>query len=124
LTGCSGPPLLIGEISGNDIIIPLDSFAVEGSSKAYRDCVIVSNKQLEYPICVYRFSESRYSALLMRCTHQGAELQVYGDRLECPAHGSAFTSTGAVLNGPAALPLRSFPVIVENNFLRISLKKA
>jgi Rieske Fe-S protein len=128
LAGCSGPPMLTGEISGDDILIPADSFVVPNSNPdnatKFRDCVIVSNKELEFPICVFRFSDTRYSALWMRCTHQGAELNVFGDRLECPAHGSAFTSTGAVLNGPAALPLRSFPVTVENNFLRISLKKA
>ncbi len=115
--------MLTCEISGTDILVPLDSFIVQGTLK-YRDSVVVYNKQLEYPICVYRFSEGAYSALWMRCTHQGAELQVFGDRLECPAHGSAFTSTGAVLNGPADEALRSFPVSTENGCLRISLKKS
>jgi Rieske Fe-S protein len=124
LLGCSGSSMLNGEISGSDIIVPLDSFTIQGSPTSYRESVIVYNKQLAYPICVYRFSESRYSALWMRCTHQGAELQVFGDRLECPAHGSAFTDTGAVLNGPASEPLRSLPVTVENNRLRISLKQS
>jgi Rieske Fe-S protein len=124
LLGCSGSSMLNGEISGSDIIVPLDSFVTPGTPSSYRESVIVYNKQLEYPICVYRLSENRYSALWMRCTHQGAELQVFGDRLECPAHGSAFTDTGAVVNGPATEPLRSFPVTVESNLLRISLKKA
>jgi nitrite reductase/ring-hydroxylating ferredoxin subunit len=116
--------MLNAEIFGSDIIVPIDSFTIQGSPTSYRESVIVYNKQLEYPICIYRFSEARYSALWMRCTHQGAELQVFGDRLECPAHGSAFTDTGAVLNGPASEPLRTFPVVVENDRLRISLKQA
>ena len=124
LSGCSGPPMLNAEISGTDILVPADSFSLKDAPGKFRDCVIVYNKQLEFPICVYRFSGTKYSALWMRCTHQGAELQVFGDRLECPAHGSAFTDTGAVVNGPATEPLRSFPVTVENNQLRISLKKA
>ena len=37
---------------------------------------IVNNPQLKYPICVYRLGDGNYSALLMKCTHQGAELQV------------------------------------------------
>lgn len=124
LLGCSSSSMLNGEISGSDIIVPLDSFTIPGSPTSYRESVVVYNKQLEYPICVYRFSENKYSALWMRCTHQGAELQVFGDRLECPAHGSAFTETGAVLNGPATEALRSFPVTVENTQLRISLKRS
>jgi Rieske Fe-S protein len=58
----------------------------------------------------------------MRCTHQGAELQVFGDKLQCPAHGSEFSSKGAVQNGPADNTLRTFPVTIEKNQLKISLK--
>jgi Rieske Fe-S protein len=58
----------------------------------------------------------------MRCTHQGTELQVFGDRLQCPAHGSEFTNTGMVQNGPADDPLRTFPVRIEANTLKIDLK--
>lgn len=41
--------------------------------------------------------ENKYHALWTGCTHQGTELQVFGDRLQCPAHGSEFANTGAVL---------------------------
>ena len=58
----------------------------------------------------------------MQCTHQGAELQVFGDKLQCPAHGSEFTNKGIVQSGPAETKLRSFPVIIEANQLKISLK--
>ena len=57
----------------------------------------------------------------MQCTHQGAELQVYGDRLQCPAHGSEFNSKGLVTNGPAMSPLKSFLVEVQNQSLKIKL---
>jgi len=58
----------------------------------------------------------------MRCPHQGEELQVFGDRLECPAHGSEFNNKGIVQNGPADSNLRTFPVTIINNQLNISLK--
>jgi Rieske Fe-S protein len=58
----------------------------------------------------------------MRCTHQGTELQVFGDKLQCPAHGSEFNSKGGVQNGPADTTLRTFPVEIKNNLLHISLK--
>jgi Rieske Fe-S protein len=58
----------------------------------------------------------------MRCTHQGTELQVFGDKLQCPAHGSEFNNSGAVQNGPADIKLRTFPVTLDNHQLKISLK--
>jgi nitrite reductase/ring-hydroxylating ferredoxin subunit len=70
---------------------------------------------------VYRFADDDYKALLMKCTHQGTELQVFGDRLQCPAHGSEFTNNGAVQNGPADRPLRTFTVSVENDSIKIRL---
>jgi len=58
----------------------------------------------------------------MRCTHQGAELQVFGDKFQCPAHGSEFNSNGGIQNGPADMKLRTFAITIENNQLKISLK--
>ncbi len=61
-------------------------------------------------------------ALLMRCTHQGTELQVFGDKLQCPAHGSKFANNGDVTNGPASSGLRTFPIVIDNQQLKVSLK--
>lgn len=58
----------------------------------------------------------------MQCTHQGAELQVFGDKLQCPAHGSEFSNKGSLENGPADRNLRNFPIIIDNGTLKISLK--
>ena len=87
----------------------------------YLKHVVVQNDALQYPIAVFRFDSNEYRALLMKCTHQGTELQVFGDRLQCPAHGSEFTNTGNVQNGPADSALRSFPVIKEVKTLKIDL---
>lgn len=84
--------------------------------------MVVQNDILQYPVCVYRINENEYTALWMQCTHQGAELQVFGDKLQCPAHGSDFTNTGIVQSGPADRKLRTFPVTIEANQLKISLK--
>ena len=119
LEGCGTSKMVAGTISNSNLVVPLASFQNKNSFNKY---IVVQQEQLKYPVCVYRFSETEYSALLMRCTHQGAELQVFGDKLECPAHGSVFTDTGKVQNGPADTNLRSFPVIVQNDQLLISLK--
>lgn len=96
--------------------------AVGQGKSAYHSFIIVRNEALQYPICVYRFSDKEYSALWMRCTHQGAELQASGDSLQCTAHGSEFDNKGTVKNGPADRNLRNFPVTVSNNQLFIDLR--
>lgn len=90
---------------------------------AYRSFIIVRNDALKCPICVYRMNDNDYTALWMRCTHQGAELQASGDVLQCTAHGSEFTSKGEVRNGPADKALRTFPVTVTNDEIFIDLRK-
>lgn len=120
LEGCTSTRFVSGVIAGSDLAIPVSAFSQKGDK--HRSYVVVQNEQLRYPICLYRFSEDQYSAVLMRCPHQGAELQVFGDKLQCPAHGSEFTNRGVVKNGPADTNLRSFPVTIQNNQINISLK--
>jgi Rieske Fe-S protein len=118
LAGCAGTKYLTAPIDGDSLVVPTQSFVGEKGILKY---IVVQNDQLEYPICVYRFSENDYKALLMKCTHQGTELQVFGDRLQCPAHGSEFTNTGSVQNGPADRPLRTFNVTVVDQQIKIKL---
>ena len=123
LESCSSSQVLTKEIKGSDILIPERDFEIKSETKTqYKKYIIVQNEVLQYPICVYRFDSKNYAALLMKCTHQGAELQVFGDKLQCAAHGSEFSSNGVVESGPAQEDLRKFPVIIENNTLKISLK--
>ena len=57
------------------------------------------------------------------CTHMGcslAEGKLEGTRVTCPCHGSEFDVTsGAVLRGPAQLPVRSRLVQVEGEDLLV-----
>ena len=123
LQSCSTSQILSKEIKGSDILVPVSNFETVSNGKTeYKKYVIIQNEILQFPICVYRFNETEYKALLMKCTHQGAELQVYGDKLQCAAHGSEFSNIGTVESGPANTDLRNFPITIENNILKISLK--
>ena len=123
LQSCSTSQVLSKEIKGSDILVPITDFEIISNGKTeYKNYVIIQNEILQFPICVYRFNEAEYKALLMKCTHQGAELQVYGDKLQCAAHGSEFSNIGTVESGPANTDLRNFPITIENNILKISLK--
>jgi nitrite reductase/ring-hydroxylating ferredoxin subunit len=121
---CTSIKYSSGTILDSDLLIPLEDFVDRsGTEIQYRQYVIASNEILKFPVCVYRFSDTEYKALWPMCTHQGSELQVFGDSLICPAHGSEFDSAGNVLSGPAEEPLRVFPVIIDGDYLKISLKK-
>jgi Rieske Fe-S protein len=120
LESCGSTKIISGNISKSDLVVPLSSFV--NKDNTFRKYIVIHNDQLNYPVCLYRFNENEYSALLMQCTHQGTELQVFGDKLECPAHGSEFSNKGVVQNGPADTNLRTFPVTIQNNQINISLK--
>lgn len=121
LPGCSSASKIVsGKIIADDLVVDVADFKTAKGN--YKNYLVVEHDMLRYPVCVYRFDENNYSALFMRCTHQGAELQVFGDKLQCPAHGSEFSNRGAMQNGPANTNLRTFPVTIEKNQLKISLK--
>lgn len=123
LQSCSSSQILSKEIKGTDILVPTSDFEIKKDRETtYKKYIIIQNEQLKFPICVYRFDATNYSALFMECSHQGAELQVFGDKLQCSAHGSEFSNKGTVENGPADRNLRNFPITIANNTLKISLK--
>lgn len=123
LQSCGSTKLISGSIEDSDLIVLLSDFETKaGNEIHYKKYIVVNNDRLQFPIAVFRFDEENYSALLMRCTHQGAELQVFGDKLQCPAHGSEFDNRGNILNSPAVKALRNFPVTIDENQLKISLK--
>jgi len=123
LESCGSTKIANAAIKGSDMIVLLNDFEIKkGNNTEFKKYLVVQNEILQYPICVYRFDENTYEALLMKCTHQGTELQVFGDKLQCPAHGSEFNNHGKVENGPASTSLRTFPITIEGNQLKISLK--
>lgn len=83
--------------------------------------ILVKTSELDFPIAIYRFSDSEFSAILLRCTHQGSELNVNGDMLTCPAHGSEFSNKGEIIQGPADKILTSYNVSSDSNNIYIHL---
>lgn len=120
LQSCVATKSITADIVDDNLVVPKSDFF---KKEDYLKYIIVRNNNLQFPIYVFRFSENEYAALYLQCTHQGNELNAYGDKLVCSAHGSEFNNKGAVTNGPATDPLRSFPVHINNQHLLISLKK-
>jgi Rieske Fe-S protein len=124
LPACSATRYIPGKFNNDGLLIEVEDFKTKKNGKTvYRPYLVVRNEELKFPICVYRFGEEDYSALWMECAHQGAEVQVAGTHLQCPAHGSEYDNRGRVTNGPAETGLRTFPVTVSNNQLFIDLRK-
>ena len=119
LASCQTLHYTTGSLTSEGIVLSPMEF-LEGTN--YRKYILVRNEQLEYPIALYRFSATSYSALLMQCTHQGTELQAGGEMLHCPAHGSEYDQRGKVTQGPAEINLRSFPVVADERRILIQLK--
>ena len=58
------------------------------------------------PDILIRLPDGKLSALSAICTHAGCTVDYQGGLLACPCHGSQFSAaTGAVLQGPATVPL-------------------
>jgi len=121
ISGCSGTRYVSGNIEPDGLSVSKTEFT-ETEKSMSRQFIIVSNEQLEYPIYLFKNQDSSYSALWMKCSHQGTELLAAGDHLVCPAHGSEFNHEGRATQGPAENNLRTFNVRTEGDKLIIELK--
>lgn len=122
LTGCAPTPFISGKMNKDGIVVNKEDFKI-GRKGSYSSFIIVRNDLLLFPICIFRFDEQDYAAIWLKCAHMGAEVNVAGDKLQCPAHGSEYDNRGRVTNGPAVSNLRTFPVVVRQNDLFVDLRK-
>jgi len=123
VSGCQSTYYTTGTVESNGISVLKSEFTyLKKDRPVLRQYIIVRNDSLEFPIYLYRFSDDEYTAVLMKCTHQGNELQASGDHLHCTAHGSEFTNKGVLAQGPAEKNLRSFKVSGDNEKIFIDLR--
>ncbi len=117
LESCSNGNSLTGGdpvISGN---ITIDLTSSEFSSLNSVGGYVYKNN-----IIIIRTGDNQYTALSSICTHQGCIVSYNAStkRLPCPCHGSVFSITGSVLNGPASRSLKKYNVQVDGNSLVIT----
>ena len=74
-------------------------------------------------IIIINTGSSKYIALSSVCTHQGctvAYISAAGN-IQCPCHGSVYTTEGIVIAGPAPRALKPYVVKLAGNILTITL---
>ncbi len=68
-----------------------------------------------------RLEDGGFLALSRKCTHLGCTVPwvVEESKFICPCHGSSFDITGNVINPPAPRALDMYPVIIENDIVKV-----
>lgn len=88
--------------------------AVDRALLAERGALLIQSPRMPRPVFV-RHTDEGPIALLASCTHQGCQPDPVGDRLICPCHGSEFSMSGDVLEGPADRPLTRYDVTSDGS---------
>jgi Rieske Fe-S protein len=101
------------EVVDNKIEVPLTEFAES-------NIVILRIKRWDYDVAVEKMEDNTYSAILLKCTHMENGLNVSGGGYMCSMHGSEFDKQGAVVKGPAEMPLTKYAVTTNENSLTIN----
>ena len=72
-------------------------------------------------VIVINVDGDNYIALSSVCTHQSCQVTYSptNNNLPCGCHGSLFSTSGAVLNGPASAPLSKYAVELEDNIITV-----
>ena len=74
--------------------------------RTYNSRVLLGNVK-GTPVAIVRRGET-YTAINLRCTHQGATVNEDPFGWRCPAHASLFALNGDLERGPAPTPLAEF----------------
>jgi cytochrome b6-f complex iron-sulfur subunit len=67
-------------------------------------------------------AQTTFTTVTAVCTHEACAVTGFANALYvCPCHGSEFSTSGAVVQGPAVSALRQFPTSFLNNLVTISV---
>jgi cytochrome b6-f complex iron-sulfur subunit len=99
-----------------------DTLTIDLNDNNFSSLTVAGGSQVIDSIIVINTGDG-FIALSSECTHQGCQVSYnHGNgNLPCPCHGSIFSTTGSVLNGPASSPLRKYNISQEGDVLTIDL---
>lgn len=117
--GSNAPPLptVSGTLSGNTITVNVDP---SSSLATVGNAALVQTTGGD--VLVAHTAQNTFTALSAICTHQTCTITNYqSGTFVCPCHLSEFSTSGAVVQGPAGLPLRSYATQFSAPTLRITI---
>jgi len=105
-----------------DLLQPGESITIDLDSSRYSQLKSDGNAVIVQKVIVANPGSEEFVALSSICTHQGCEISYNHStgNFPCPCHGSVFSGTGSVLQGPATVPVKRFTVTREENVLTIT----
>lgn len=74
-------------------------------------------------VIVVNSGGGNFVALSSVCTHEGCTIEYnsVAENIQCPCHGSVFTSSGSVVTGPATISLKTYSTSKSGSILTILL---
>lgn len=72
-------------------------------------------------VIVAKTTAGTHIAVASSCTHEGTTINYEGNNMRflCPNHGSAFSESGSVINGPASRNLKQYKTELNGSNLRV-----
>ncbi len=120
---CFTPEIEAESLSIEANIIQIDlKKAASINEPGYASFIIDQERNID--LILVHDDSGKFHALQRLCTHGGRSLSYINQRglLQCNNYNhSTFKLNGEVYNGPAPTALKSYPIMLKNNFLEISL---
>jgi cytochrome b6-f complex iron-sulfur subunit len=111
----SALPLVNGSVANGQVTVTVDS---SSPLSAVGSAAFVQSSGGSF--LVAHVGQDAFTALTSMCTHQACTITGFQNgSYVCPCHGSRFSTSGAVQNGPAAASLHQFPTQYANGVLTI-----
>jgi Rieske Fe-S protein len=108
LEGCAGGLVSYHtQVKGDVLIVPRQEAL---SLSKPNGIMMIRAPGLNGPIVLRNVENQEIVALSIICTHRGCEVRPMPRSFECPCHGSEYDIHGNVIQGPARLALKRFPV--------------
>jgi Rieske Fe-S protein len=102
------PPVVKFSVSGKTVIFFLDKIPELATTPSMFVAESISMLVIRAP--------DGYNALTAICTHEGCTVTGFAtDHLVCPCHGSQYTLTGQVIQGPAPASLTRYTVSLDTS---------
>lgn len=110
-------PVINASVANNTVALTIDS---SSPISTVGSAALVQTSAGSF--LVAHVSQDSFTALTAICTHLTCFITGYANQtFVCPCHGSQFSTSGSVVQGPAVVPLRPYATQFANGVLTVAL---